>query len=163
VRNHPKIHSWESAQSFRYFDYYEQPRQPDGTRKLQVAESNAEVFHYGWVRPPELMKNKMEALHTVHWGRKKAQEHYSQLPDYFDYGPLNRIDTFEGTHPAVMKEKIADFSWQDKLQYSGTPNPNRKEHKHERLKYRFLRWFEDSFGIDYPPWAFNNYNLLKNK
>ena len=163
VRNHPKIHSWESAQSFRYFDYYEQPRQPEGTRKLRVAESNAEVFHYGWVRPPELMKNKMEALHTVHWGRKKAQEHYSQLPDYFDYGPLNRIDLFEESHPAVMKEKIADFNWKDKLQYSGKPNPNRKAHKHERLKYRFLRWFEDSFGIDYPPWAFNNYNLLKHK
>ena len=59
VRNVPKIHSYQSAQSFRYFDVYEHPRQENNTRKLKVAMVKARIFHYGWVRPPHLMQNKI--------------------------------------------------------------------------------------------------------
>lgn len=158
VRNLPNIHSYQSAQSFRYFEHYEFPRQETGTRKLNVAKVDAYIYHYGWVRPPQLMRNKNKALDSVHWGKAKAEKHYGAVPDYFDYGPLNRLKRFTETHPAVMQERIARFDWADKLQYSGKPNPGRKPHKHEKLGIRLLSILEKLTG---PIGTFKNYVLIK--
>ncbi len=160
IRNDPNIHSWQSAQSFRYFEYYDNPRQEGGTRKLRVAKVDAEIYHYGWVRPPHLMQNKSKALNSVHWGRKKAEEVYANAPQEFDYGPLDRLARFEGTHPAVMQERIKQMDWKDRLQYHGSPNPNRALHKHERLKYRLITFLEQKI-FKRPIGGFRNYILLK--
>ena len=162
VRNHEDIHSWQSAQSFRRFDYYENPRQEAGTHKLKVTRVDAEIYHYGWVRPPHLMQNKKQALDSVHWGRKKAEAHYAKAPKTFDYGPLNLLAAFEGSHPKVMKKRMARMDWQDKLQYSGQSNVSRKAHKHERPKYRILSWLEKTFNSGRQIGGFKNYLLLKN-
>lgn len=158
VRNLPKIHSYQSAQSFRWFDYYDFPRQEKGTRKLKVAKVDAYIFHYGWVRPPYLMQNKCVAFHSIHWGKKRVEEVYSQLPPYFDYGPMDKLGVFEGSHPAVMKDMIARFDWADKLQPSGKPNKGRRPHKHEKPRVRFLTVIEKITG---PIGTFKNYKLLK--
>jgi hypothetical protein len=157
VRNLPKIHSYQSAQSFRWFDHYDNPRQETGTRKLKVAKVDAYIYHYGWVRPPHLMRNKNKALDSVHWGKAKAEKHYAAVPDYFDYGPLNRLAEFKESHPAVMRERIAAFDWADKLQYSGSPNPGRHLHKHEKPGIRLLSILEKITG---PIGTFKNYKLL---
>ncbi len=161
IRNLPSIHSWQSAQSFRHFDPYDNPRQEEGTSKLTVARVDAEIYHYGWVRPPHLMQNKRRALDSVHWGRKKAEDFYEKAPKYFDYGPLNRLATFRETHPQVMRERIAAMDWKDKLQYDGKPNPYRKPHKHERLKYRMLSFAENCLPGGRQLGGFKNYNLMK--
>jgi hypothetical protein len=158
VRNLPHIHSYQSAQSFRWFDTYDNPRQEVGTRKLKVAKVDAYIYHYGWVRPPELMRNKNKALDSVHWGKTRAEKHYAQVPDYFDYGPLNRLKTFRESHPQVMQERIARFDWADKLQYTGKPHPGRQPHKHEKLGIRLLSLLECITG---PIGTFKNYKLLK--
>ena len=158
VRNLPKIHSYQSAQSFRWFDTYDNPRQETGTRKLKVANVDAYIYHYGWVRPPHLMRNKCKALDSVHWGKSKAEKHYAQAPEYFDYGPLDRLGRFQGSHPAVMQEMIARFDWQDKLQYDGKPNPGRELHKHERPGIRLLSLVEKVTG---PIGTFKNYQVVK--
>ncbi len=160
IRNHPNIHSWQSAQSFRYFEYYDNPRQADGTRKLRVAKVDAEIYHYGWVRPPHMMQNKSRALDSVHWGRRKAEEHYSKAPKEFDYGPLDRLAEFKETHPAVMRERILQMDWKHKLQYKGKINPNRAPHKHERAKYRFITFLEQKI-FKRPLGGFRNYVLIK--
>ncbi len=161
IRNDPAIHSWQSAQSFRRFDYYDNPRQPEGTHKLKAAEVAAEIFHYGWVRPPHLMQNKKKALDSVHWGHSKAEDYYQKAPKDFDYGPLDRLAIYEGTHPEVMQKRIAKMDWQDQLQYSGKPNPYREKHKHERIKYRFISWLERRINDGEPLGGFKNYILLK--
>lgn len=163
IRNKPEIHSWQSAQSFRKFDYYDNPRQPEGHHKLKVAKVDAEIYHYGWVRPPHLMQNKRRALDSVHWGKGKAEKYYNEAPKEFDYGPMNLLKEFEGTHPAVMKERIEKISWKDKLQPSGKPNPYREQHKHEKLLYRILSIFENVFMGGKRIGEFKNYILLKNK
>jgi hypothetical protein len=161
VRNLPKIHSYQSAQSFRWFDYYDNPRQEVGTHKLNVASIEAEIFHYGWVRPPELMQNKKKSLDSVHWGLKKALEFYSKETGYFDYGPLNLLATYKGTHPLVMENMINNMNWQNKLQYSGKPGKHREPHKHERLKYRMLSFIEHLFNGGRQIGGFRNYILVK--
>ncbi len=162
IRNHPKIHSYQSAQSFRWFDHYDNPRQEEGTHKLKVAKVDAEIFHYGWVRPPHLMRNKSKSLDSVHWGKEKAEQHYKNLPDYFDYGPLNVLAEFKGTHPLVMKEMISKMDWQDILQFKGKPNPHRKPHKHELFKTKLTTVIERVFNKGEQIGTFKNYKLIKN-
>jgi hypothetical protein len=161
IRNLPGIHSYESAQSFRHFQQYDNPRQKHGTRKLEVAGVDAEIFHYGWVRPPHLMQNKKRALDTVHWGKAKAAAYYNQAPDVFDYGPLDRLTRFTGTHPEVMKDRIRKMDWHHVLQQTGRPNPARTPHKHERFKYRFLTFLENHLVGGRQIFGFKNYILLK--
>jgi hypothetical protein len=160
IRNLPGIHSYQSAQSFRYFEPYDHPRQRSGTRKLVVARVDAEVYHYGWVRPPHLMQVKRRALDTVHWGRKRASDYYEKAPKFFDYGPLDRLEVFNGEHPAVMKERIGKMDWQEKLQDNGRPNPYREPHKHERMKYRLLSFIEKRLLGGRRIGTFKNYILL---
>ena len=142
VRNHPNIHSWQSAQSFRWYDNYESTHQEAGTRKLKVAIANAEIYHYGWVRPPHYMQSKSKALDSVHKGKEAMDNAYKEKPREFDYGPLDRLRVFKDSHPAVMQEMISRMNWKDKLQYSGQPDPARKLHKHERMKYRIISSLE---------------------
>lgn len=163
VRNRPEIHSWESAQSFRRIPGFDGKnyRQQEGTHKLRVAASGAEIYHYGWVRPPQLMRSKSRALDTIHKGERAAQVKYDQLPPAFDFGNLSLLGKFTETHPAVMQEFIQRFDWRDQLQYSGPPRSDRALHKHERLKYRFLTFLEQQLLGGKEIFGFKNYELLK--
>ncbi len=163
VRNDPEIHSWESAQSFRRIPGFDgvDYRRKEGTYKLDVADIDAMVYHYGWVRPPHLMINKKKALDTVHKGGRTVREMYENVPDDFDFGPLSRIETFNGTHPAVMKDMIGRMGWKDRLQYSGRPDPSREPHKHERLKYRILSFVEKYLNGGRQIGEFRNYRVIR--
>ena len=161
IRNKPDIHSWESAQSFRRipdFDGFNY-RQQKGTYKLKVAAVDAYVYHYGWVRPPHLMVNKKRALDTVHKGSLKVKEMYKNISTEFDFGPLQNLGIHKESHPKVMNEMIKKLNWQDKLQFTGIPNPTREPHKHERMKYRFLSFMEKIFTGGRQIGGFRNYIL----
>lgn len=159
IRNDPEIHSWESAQSFRRIPGFDglSYRQQNGTHRLKVAGTNAWIYHYGWVRPTELMQKKTKALDTIHKGAdevRKMEEHKYYL---FDYGPLNRLNLFKGTHPAVMKKWIARFNWGDELTYSSTIPGHRRKHRHEKFKYRLLSWIENNLFGGRTIGGFKNY------
>lgn len=139
VRNLPEIHSWHSAQSFRSFDFYESPWQTSGTRKLRVAKVDAEIYHYGWVRPPHLMQTKRKALISVHAGVKETEAQFMTEPPTFNYGQIDRLPKFSESHPAVMKDLISRMDWRDEL---GSACDSANPHKHERLKYRLLTFLE---------------------
>jgi len=126
IRNGIGIQSYRSAQSFRRDD-----------KRLHAARVNADVYHYGWVRPPALMEEKTRHLFQTHHGKSRADE----LPiiHTFDYGALKNIPLFTGSHPAIMKNWIEQFDWADQLNYSG---PSESRHRHEWLKYRLLTWIE---------------------
>ncbi|MCE2502493.1 MAG: hypothetical protein J4G05_00280 [Chlorobi bacterium] len=163
VRNDPDIHSWESAQSFRRIPGFDgrNYRQQEGTYKLSVASVDARIFHYGWVRPPYTMQNKNRALDTIHKGKAQAEELYRDREKQFDYGPLGLLTRFEGTHPGVMNERIADFDWGGELNYGKRDRQtNRSKQKHERLKYRLLTALEQGVLGGRQIGGFHNYVLL---
>lgn len=160
IRNRPDIHSWQSAQSFRRFDYYEGPRQPHGHHKLTVATVDAEVYHYGWVRPPHLMTSKSRALNTLHRGVSWRERTSAEEEQPFDYGPLDRLGVFAGTHPRVMADLIARMDWGDRLQHCRPSDPHRAPHKHERLKYRVMTLLERRLFGGRQIGGFRNYKLL---
>ncbi|GDX48121.1 hypothetical protein LBMAG25_09390 [Bacteroidota bacterium] len=163
IRNHKDIHSWESAQSFRripHFDYIHY-RQQKNTYKLKVARVDAEVYHYGWVRPPELMQRKKKSLDTIHHGVANTEARYKNQRDYFDYGPMKRLHPFTDTHPQVMNAWIQKFNWADQLNYTSTSLPDRELFKHEKLKYRVISWIEQHILSGNEIGGFKNYRLLK--
>ena len=161
VRNDPEIHSWESAQSFRRIPNFggKNYRQQEGTYKLKVAEVDAHIYHYGWVRPPSTMLNKKKALDTIHKGSDRVGELYKDAPAYFDYGDMRKIPQFKGTHPQFMQRFIDKFDWQDQLRYTST-QPNRPLFKHEKLKYRIISWIENKLMGGKGLFGFKNYELL---
>lgn len=165
IRNLPDIHSWRDAQSFRHipdFDGVDYHRKR-GTSKVNVVEIDAEIFHYGFVRPPELMarKNRNSGVsYSVPEGREKG---YIRQLEIFDYGPLDRLAEYDGTHPASMDSWIRKFNWKDQLQYTGRPNPLRQKHKHETVKDRVLTFVEQNLLGGRLIGGFKNYNLLKRK
>lgn len=159
IRNHPKIRSWHSAQSFRYYEHYEHPWQESGARKLNVARVDAEVYHYGWVRPPRLMQEKNKALNRVHAGPETAETRYASLPREFDYGDVSKLPRFRGTHPQVMEPRIAEMNWQHHLV---PPANTASGHapKHERLRYRILTFLEQRLLRGRPLFSNVNYRIV---
>lgn len=98
VRNSPAIVSWGDAMDFRH---------KDGS-KLKVADLNAEIFHYGWVRPPEKLIRKRRDFEKLYNDGETADKNISGFTNYDDLGNLKR---FKGTHPKVMLERISDSNW----------------------------------------------------
>lgn len=159
IRNLPEIHSFWTAQSFRKIHDFDgrSYQSKTGTEKLTVESMDAWVYHYGWVRPPEIMQSKSKSRTTIHRGVTKANEIYEKRAAHFDYGNMHQMSRFEDSHPAVMKEWIEDFHWTEELNFTKGYKPDRPLMKHEMTKYKLLGWFEEKlFGgkhlFDYHNW-----------
>lgn len=168
IRNDPEIHSWESAQSFRRIPDFDglHYRQQEHTHKLKVAPVDAWIYHYGWVRPPVVMQNKIKAFTTNHEGRasvdRKIRE--KKYPTYFDYGNLSRLTKFEGSHPKVLQPWLDRFDWADQLRFDGPVTSQIPiKMKHDRLKYRVVSWIEKKVLGGRRLGEFRNYILLRGK
>ena len=145
IRNGIGIQSWASAQGFRL-----------NGEKLLVAHTGARIYHYGWVRDPRIMLDKQKALNRLHHGSTATEKKFGNK-HYFNYGSLKHLAEFKGTHPAVMKERIAAKSWE--IPDSSEVNP---EHRHNRLSIRFLSWLERNI-FHGPVFERGNYKLIKNR
>jgi len=168
IRNDPEIHSWESAQSFRRIPGFDglNYRQQEHTYKLKVAKVDAEIYHYGWVRPPAVMQNKIKAFTANHEGRESVEQKIRQdkYPRYFDYGNMSQLTKFNGTHPEVLKPWIAKSEWQDQLRFEGPAKSLVPiKIKHDRLKYRIISWVEKNLMGGSRLGEFRNYRLLKGR
>ena len=149
VRNGKGVASYKDAISFRIND-----------RKMKVVELDIPVYHYGWVRPPALMSRKRNVQHDMHHGKEGAQEHYHTSA--FEYGPLGRLEAFNGTHPIVMKEWIKRFDWAEELDYGTSyAHLHRPLHKHERLKYRIISAIEKHLNGGKQVFSFKNWEVVK--
>lgn len=159
IRNKEDIHSFESAQSFRRIPEFDglSYRDKENTYKLHVVKSEAKIYHYGWVRPPFIMKRKNMAMSTNHHGKKRVEELKLKKYFEFDYGNLNKLRRFKDTHPAAMNERIKAFDWADELKIL---NKHRVKHKHEKFKYRIITFFENKI-FKRPLFEMQNYILLK--
>lgn len=162
IRNNPDIHSWRDAQSFRKIFRFNNKDydQKENTYKLNVANAGVPVFHYGWVRPPQMMQKKYSSFVSDYKGKENAHLFMKYKVPEFDYGNLDALTFFKGTHPAVMKSMIERFNWQESLD-SAKYNKNRVNHKHEKWKNRLLTFIEETLLGGEKLFTFKNYNLLK--
>jgi hypothetical protein len=98
IKNRDDIISWGDAMDFRH---------PDGSR-INSKNINAEIYHYGWVRPPETLLKKRSDFERLYNKDEIAETNISGFQNYDDLGNLKR---FEESHPDVMKERISLSSW----------------------------------------------------
>lgn len=160
IRNRPEIHSWRDAQSFRLIPDFTKEKYLTkvGTRKLNVAKVEADIYHYGWVRPPLLMNKKTVSFENCYKDDNQPVQQEIILSEV-DFGALGCVPKFKGSHPQVMKAKIHLFDWGNKLNYTKTLG-RKPKYKHERWKYRIITFIENLFfknGL----FTFKNYEVVK--
>lgn len=139
IRNAIGMQSVGDAQSFRI-----------GKRKPRVVALDAEVFHYGYVRHPDLM-GKRNAAVKVNYIGGEAQA----VVDAYSYGPLGECLPFIDTHPAVMQDRITAISWRHLLDYSTGRSPSRR---------KLLRtWLEQTIFDGSQPWGYRTSKILRDR
>lgn len=161
IRNDPQIHSWRDAQSFRRIPEFDGKSfyQKEGTSKLKVALINASIHHYGYVRPPAIMRTKSKNHYQNYLGKQRMQAMYEKKPKLYDYGDMSRLEEYKETQPIVMKEWIEKMNWKDQLKYG--PGHKHTRHKHDFLKYRILTFFEKHLLGGELLFGFKNYDIVK--
>lgn len=139
IRNRKDIFSYRDAQGFR----------KQLNDKLIVKKINAQVYHYGWVKPPEKMQKKQESFHKM-WHDDAWLEEHVVKAEQFDYvAHIDELKRFEGTHPAVMQARISAKNWQ--FDYDISYNKYRTKDKFKRILKRY-------FGLDF---SYKNYIIKK--
>jgi hypothetical protein len=117
VKNGLGIRSWKDAQGFRRWDPPPGRDAPaprslapgDPARKLRVGHSGARMFHYGWVRPPDLQRDRLAAFERLYQGEGARAR---RLARGFDYDVTEKVRPFRGTHPGPMREWVAAADWE---------------------------------------------------
>lgn len=99
VRNDKRIKSFRDAQGFRM-----------GDKLMKVKPIDAYIFHYGWVKPPELQQAKQQYFHKLWHDDNWVKENVADVAT-FDYSKIDTLTIFEGTHPQIMQERINKKNW----------------------------------------------------
>ncbi|HUP58054.1 MAG TPA: glycosyltransferase [Bdellovibrionota bacterium] len=95
-------------------------RKPDGG-KLAVVPAGARVFHYGWVRTPESMREKTFFMDQLYHGApdaKSAAEGVPHTGDNYRYKRFWGLEPYRGSHPGAMHERIRAKGWHWDLESS---------------------------------------------
>lgn len=138
IRNNPKISSFRDAQGFRI-----------DNRKLRVKKIAASVYHYGWVKHPEKQQAKAETFNKL-WHSDQWVEKNIPKVTAFDYSLVDGVQRFTGSHPEVMKNRIAAINWEFDF------DPTKKKIK---FKHRVAGLIENITG-----WRigeYKNYRIIK--
>jgi hypothetical protein len=100
IRNGRNISSFKDAQGFRIEN-----------KKINVAQIDAYVYHYGWVKDPRQMKTKQKNVAEFWVEDDTSLEAFRNSDEVFDYTEADSVELFNGTHPEVMQERIATQQW----------------------------------------------------
>lgn len=137
VRTGIGVRSWKDAQGFRI-----------GGRKLRVKLVEAPIYHYGWVKPPEIQQAKQQSFNKLWHSDDWVEKNVNQTATY-DYSNGGRLTLFEGTHPAVMQQRVNAQHWS--FEY----DPARVR---QSPKERILDWLEQKIGVRIG--EYKNYELM---
>ena len=139
IKNLPTIHSYKDAQGFR-----------NAGQKLKVKLIPAFIYHYGWVKPPKGLNNKVRNFQQFY--RDDAWMEANVPIDYeFDFENAERLTRFMGSHPKVMQSRIEAQNWP----FHFDPQQLRKKMS---LRRKILQKIEDLTGFRIG--EYKNYRLL---
>ena len=138
VRNNGNIKSWKDAQGFKTLQ----------NEKLKVKKIDASIYHYGWVKSPEFQQVKQKQFHRL-WHNDEKLSNYVSDGAEFDYSSIDSLQIFNGTHPKLMLERIANANWKFTFDISK---------KNFTVKGWFLYYFEKYFGIRIG--EYKNYKII---
>ncbi|TDG37142.1 glycosyltransferase family 2 protein [Pedobacter changchengzhani] len=140
IKNLKGVHSYRDAQGFRIND-----------RKLKVKLIDAYIYHYGWVKPPKGLQGKVRNFNQFYQSEDWIEQNFP-VQDTYDMHNADRLIHFEGSHPKVMRDRIASANWKfDKDLTKETPKMN--------LRRKILQKIEDLTGIRM--FEYRNYKIVK--
>ncbi|MDN3587424.1 glycosyltransferase family 2 protein [Pedobacter aquatilis] len=140
LKNLPGIHSYKDAQGFRIND-----------RKLKVKLIDAFIYHYGWVKPPKGLQGKVRNFNQYYQSEEWIEERYP-VQNTFDMHNADRLVHFKGSHPEVMKDRIAAANW--KFEQDLTQLPSKMN-----FRRKLLQKIEDLTGLRL--FEYRNYKIVK--
>ncbi len=129
VRLGRDIRSFQDAQGFRVG--------AEG-RRVRARATGAQMFHYGWARPPESMRRKVLAAQEIfteardRWERRATQ-------DALNWTPLLR--RFAGAHPRAVQAWIAD------RQAAAAPAVGPRRFRPSHVRLYVSDWIERLTGV----------------
>ena len=139
IKNNKNIRAYRDAQGFRMLG-----------RKLKVKQVDAYIYHYGWVRNPLTMNQKLKDF-SQHWDDEKKynrrKKEIEAKEPVFDYSNIDSLALFEDTHPSVMQERVNSEDWNF--------NYDIKKKKFKSLKHRLVYLIQHRFG--WRPFEYSNY------
>jgi hypothetical protein len=102
IRNDKHIQAYRDAQGFR-----------KESKKIRVKPVAATVYHYGWVKNPRKMKEKLKDLLVSYWADAIDEPANIERAsgELFDFNQFDSLRHFNGDHPEVMKKRIAEKNW----------------------------------------------------
>lgn len=136
IRNDKSIYSFRDAQGFRKGENW----------KLNVKPVDALVYHYGWVKEPEVMMRKVRNALAYYEDMERTKK--LGKSNAWDYSAVDALSLFEGTHPKVMEEHIKRKNWT----FSHDISFNRLS-----AKYRGKIFLKRYLGIDT---FYKNYKII---
>ena len=140
IRRNKSFYSYRDAQGFR----------KGLNEKLNVVQTDAYVYHYGWVKHPRDMQAKQRTFQTLWHDDAWVDQHVAKANE-FDYSSITGLRRFTGTHPAVMTKRIERLNWHFDADIS---------YKRLTIKDYFKKFLFHFFNIDL---NYKNYRLLKRK
>jgi hypothetical protein len=140
IRNDKSIHAYRDAQGFRR-----------GSEKIRVKPVEATVYHYGWVKNPRKMKEKLKDLLVSYWADAIDEPANIERAsgELFDFNQFDSLKHFNGEHPEVMKKRIAEKNWSVQLDITKKKLPP---------KEKILYWIEKKTGKRL--FDFKNYKII---
>lgn len=139
IRNNRNITSFRDAQGFRI-----------GNKKIKVAAIDAFIYHYGWVKSPKQLKTKQKNVASFWVEDDNVLSQQLAIDDEYDFNNYDSIKLFQGSHPAVMKERIEKKNWSIELDV---------KKKKFKFKHKLLYWVEKLTGKRL--FAFRNHSTIR--
>ncbi|MDR1897440.1 MAG: hypothetical protein LBR10_11685 [Prevotellaceae bacterium] len=138
IRKNRNIYSYRDAQGFRKGE----------NKKLNVKPIDAYIYHYGWVKHPKNMQQKINGFVRLYHDDARLEDNVAKA-DEFDYSNIDALSRFDGTHPKVMTDRISRINWKFDHDLKKT---------NLSLKYRFKMLVEKLTG--YRIFEYKNYRII---
>ena len=129
LKNLPDMHSYKDAQGFR-----------KANKKIKVKLIDAFIYHYGWVKPPTGLTNKVRNFNTFYSHDDLWIENKYPPQSSFDYGNADQLVKFNDSHPQVFQDRVVASNWT----FDFDPTLLSKKMP---LRRKFLAFFEQLTGV----------------
>jgi glycosyltransferase involved in cell wall biosynthesis len=143
------IRSYRDSQGFRKYSSLQAYANGEKGEKLRVTKIDAPIFHYNYVRPPKVMKEKAKVFSSMYHTDQWIEEAFSKIEE-IDYNRVDKLEVFKGTHPKVMLQTIREQDW------IFISDPTKRS---SSLRHKILNKIEDWIG--YRIGEYKNYIVVK--
>jgi hypothetical protein len=149
-RNHMNVFSYRDSQGVRKYPSFEEYVNGHKGLKLKVKYIQVPVYHYSHVRNPIAMNDKAKYFASFWVDDQKLDKMFASQQEFDYYNKIDRVKSFNGSHPKIMEDVIARESW---------PFDPGKIRKNPGLKKSLIYWIEDRLNHRFG--EYKNYQIVR--